>query len=237
MEQAKLQNSRYSSVGRAPHSYVMKYFSGEEMAVVAMPIAEFTSPTDGHVVTYNATNDEFELAAGGAGGATSTGFAIPLVQEIPEGIVGYPDMHDLVTASAHVSGMVLPNGASVSTINFKTMHPIPDDLAGTPAARIEFVIMTKGAVGGPADVRLTVSSLAVADTENFDQAFTAETETTVTMPTATETQDVYSQDMTSDPVAGDTVLVKLARDPTDAADDFTDDIQIVSATLWIARST
>jgi hypothetical protein len=49
---------------------VMKYYGGEEMAVVAMPIAELTSPTDGHVVAYNATNDEFELveAAGGGGG-------------------------------------------------------------------------------------------------------------------------------------------------------------------------
>lgn len=217
---------------------LIKYFSGEEMAVVAMPVAELTSPTDTHVVTYNATTDEFELAAGGGGGgATDTEFPIPLVQEIGEDAVAYSDAHDLVTASAHVTGWVLPDGAATATINLKTMHPIPDDLAGTPAARIEFVIMTKGAVAGPADVRLTVSSLAVADTENFDVAFTAETETTVTMPTATETQDVYSQDMTTDPVAGDTVLVKLQRDPTDAADDFTDDIQIVSATLWIHRST
>lgn len=48
---------------------VMKYYGGEEMGVVSMPIAEFTSPTDGHVVSYNATNDEFELAAGGGGAA------------------------------------------------------------------------------------------------------------------------------------------------------------------------
>lgn len=43
---------------------VLKYYSGEEMAVVAMPIAQLTTPTDGNVVSYNATNDEFELAAG-----------------------------------------------------------------------------------------------------------------------------------------------------------------------------
>lgn len=47
---------------------VLKYFGGEEMGIVAMPIAEFTTPTNAHVVTYNATNDEFELAAGGGGG-------------------------------------------------------------------------------------------------------------------------------------------------------------------------
>lgn len=48
---------------------IMKYYSGEELGVVAMPIAQFTTPTDGHVVSYNATNDEFELVAqtGGAG--------------------------------------------------------------------------------------------------------------------------------------------------------------------------
>lgn len=51
---------------------VLKYYSGEEMGTVAMPIAEFTSPTDGHVVTYNATNDEFELAAAAGGGTDTT---------------------------------------------------------------------------------------------------------------------------------------------------------------------
>jgi hypothetical protein len=47
---------------------VLKYFSGEELGVVAMPIAQFTAPTDGHVVTYSGTNDEFVLSAGGGSG-------------------------------------------------------------------------------------------------------------------------------------------------------------------------
>lgn len=51
---------------------IMKYYGGEEMGVVAMPIAEFTSPTDGHVVAYNAANDEFELVAGGGGSTPTT---------------------------------------------------------------------------------------------------------------------------------------------------------------------
>lgn len=45
----------------------LKYYSGEEFGVVAMPIAEFTSPTNGDVVTYNATNDEFELSPSSGG--------------------------------------------------------------------------------------------------------------------------------------------------------------------------
>jgi hypothetical protein len=47
---------------------IIKYYGGEEMGVVAMPIAQFTSPTDNYVVTYNAATDEFELQAGGGGG-------------------------------------------------------------------------------------------------------------------------------------------------------------------------
>jgi len=52
---------------------LIKYYDVEEMAVVAMPVAQLTTPTEGHVVTYNATTDEFELrvAPGAGGGITS----------------------------------------------------------------------------------------------------------------------------------------------------------------------
>lgn len=49
----------------------IKYYSGAEFGLVGMPIAEFTSPSDGDVVTYNAATDEFLLLPAGAGtGAT-----------------------------------------------------------------------------------------------------------------------------------------------------------------------
>lgn len=51
---------------------IIKYYSGEELGVVAMPIAQFTTPTNGAVPTYNSTNDEFELTVpAGAGTVTS----------------------------------------------------------------------------------------------------------------------------------------------------------------------
>ena len=46
---------------------LIKFFGTEEQGIVAMPIAQFTTPSDGFVVAYNATNDEFELVAAGAG--------------------------------------------------------------------------------------------------------------------------------------------------------------------------
>lgn len=51
---------------------VLKYFGGEELGVVAMPITQFTTPADGYVVAYNATNDEFELVAPSGGGGATT---------------------------------------------------------------------------------------------------------------------------------------------------------------------
>jgi len=46
---------------------LIKFFGIAEQAIVSMPISQFTSPVDGFVVTYNATNDQFELQPGGAG--------------------------------------------------------------------------------------------------------------------------------------------------------------------------
>lgn len=42
------------------------YGSDEEQFVVTLPVAEATSPTGGHLISYNATNDEFELVAAGS---------------------------------------------------------------------------------------------------------------------------------------------------------------------------
>jgi hypothetical protein len=44
---------------------LIKYFSGEELAVIAVPIAELTGMADGDVIKYNAANEAFELGAGG----------------------------------------------------------------------------------------------------------------------------------------------------------------------------
>ena len=50
---------------------IIKYFDGEEIGVVSMPITQFTTPTGGDVVAYNATNDEFELVTPSGSGITS----------------------------------------------------------------------------------------------------------------------------------------------------------------------
>ena len=129
--------------------------------------------------------------------------------------------------------MVLPDGSSVSEINFKCN--VPNDLAGTPAASLKFIIIGLG-TGTTDNVRLTVSSFAAADGELIDQAFAVETEATVPIPNAAETIEIYDQDMTTDPTAGDMLTVQLARDPADGADDYPADIMIIGAYLEIDRA-
>jgi hypothetical protein len=50
---------------------IIKYFSTAEMGVVAMPVAQFGSPINGAVPTYNSSTDQFDLATP-AGGGTVT---------------------------------------------------------------------------------------------------------------------------------------------------------------------
>ncbi len=176
---------------------------------------------------------ETDLLAGGGGGTIID--SIPCVLEVPEGTIAFPDIHALATQGSKVSGFVMPDGASVSKINFKCK--VPDALNASPVAKIRVTIMTLAAVAGPQAVRLTVLTKATADTENVDTAFTAEIETTVTMPIATETLDIYEQTLTNQPANGDFITGQLKRDPVDAADTFTGDIMIVAIELIVTRNT
>lgn len=51
---------------------LLRIYGGEEQFVISLPVAALSAPTDGYSITYNATNDEFELAPGGGGGGANT---------------------------------------------------------------------------------------------------------------------------------------------------------------------
>ena len=168
----------------------------------------------------------------GIGGGNFTE-RIRAVMEVPNDTVAYPDIHSLATAGIKVSGIVLPDGASASAINFKVN--VPDELNGTPAGSIKVYFMSLAA-GSSNNVRITVSTGAWANSENMDQALTAETEVTVAVPDTIESSFVLDQDMTTDPTAGDTIFGTISRDPTDGVDDFAGDIMIVDVFLEIERT-
>jgi len=82
----------------------------------------------------------------------------------------------------------------------------------------------------------TVSTGAFADSENMDTALTAETEVTVAVPDTIENRFTLDQDMTTDPTAGDTLLISITRDPTDVVDDYAADIIVTDVFLEIERT-
>jgi len=188
--------------------------------------------TTNEPITLGTTALVFTEFVGGGGGGTIID-SIPCVLEVPEGTIAFPDIHALVTQDSKVSGFVLPDGATLSEINFKCK--VPDALNASPAAKIRVTIMTLGASSG--DLRLQVSTKAAADTENIDLAFDLETEATVPMPTAIETMDVYEQTLTNQPSAGDFYTGQLKRDPVDSLDTYANDVLIVAIELIITRDT
>jgi len=161
--------------------------------------------------------------------------AVLCTLEVPEGVIAFPDINALATAGAKVSGMVLPDGASTSTINFKCR--VPRDVSSTPAMKIRIRIMTQAADTAHA-VRLTISTVGHAVNEDFDVALTAETEITAEMPDGTETgnEATIEVDLTTDWAADDTVLGQLKRDPTDAVDDYAGNILVVGIELLVDRT-
>lgn len=60
---------------------VLKYFGAATMGIVAMPVAEFTTPTNAAVPTYNSATNEFELTVP-AGGGNVSNVATPLNNQI-----------------------------------------------------------------------------------------------------------------------------------------------------------
>lgn len=207
--------------------------------VHAVGAAAITGQTD---LTDVAGTDEILLSDDGvlkkidaADVVVAIPYSIPIILEVPEGTNAFPDVRALSTTTAKkLTGAVLINGAGVvSTYNWKLAGPIPDTLPSSPVYTVRTSIMTRGAVAGPADLRLTIRSLAFADGEDMDVGLTAETEQTVTMPTADNTLDVWDQTLSITIAAGDYIFGQIERDSDDAADDFTDDVQPFNMCLII----
>ena len=158
---------------------------------------------------------------------------IPCVLEVPQGTVAYPDVHAMTTTtSKKITGIVLPDNAATSTLNFKCI--IPEDLHATSAQLIRVRFITLDADTAHA-VRLTVSTVGIAVNEDMDIGLTAETEFTAECADANDTMNeaLINVDLTTDWASGDTVLGLLTRDPTDGTDDYAGDILIVGIELLL----
>lgn len=98
---------------------IFKYYAGEELGVVAMPLAKFTTPANGAVPTYNSTNDEFDLTVPAGGGNVSK-VGTPVNNQVGvwtgDGTIeGDTDLtFDTATNTLTVGGPVVATSLSVS---------------------------------------------------------------------------------------------------------------------------
>lgn len=86
---------------------LIKYFAGEELAVIAVPVGELTGMSDGDTIVYSSANDEFTITAGGGGGS---GLTVSTAQASTSGTA--------ITFSSLPAGLnritVILNGVSLS---------------------------------------------------------------------------------------------------------------------------
>lgn len=128
---------------------VIKYFSTAEMGVVAMPVAQFGTPTNGAVPTYNATNDQFEMSVpSGAGDVVGPASATDNAIVRFDGTTGKAIQNSgvIIDDSNNVSGM--------ESLRFATGKGIHDAngneqlLFGQTASAVNNWQFTNAATGG-----------------------------------------------------------------------------------------
>ncbi len=156
---------------------LIKYFDGEEMVIVSIPVAETVTPTGGHVITYNATNDEFELIAAAGGSDTpwtvdhvAAGFDLNDLSNLefrdPSDSVSGPTINAIYVEAA---GMVhnVPTGNnfafSVNDVDQMTL----DITALTLAAGNNIILQASGALGLLTMGELTTPATPGANTGSF----------------------------------------------------------------------
>jgi len=197
---------------------------------------ELVIGTCGQVLTTNMCGDAvWAAAAGGScGNFTDRIRAIP---EVPEGTIAFPCIRTYATAGNKISGHIFPDGVSEGQVNYKVN--VPNNLAGTPAASIKvYIAATAAGTTCCQTTRWELKTLSVADGETLNAAMATDTTgTNLTMGTTADLLQILDLDMTTDPVAGDELLIQIKRKSNVAADDYAQDAFITGVFLEIDRTS
>ena len=190
--------------------------------------------TNGQVLTSDGTDIAWAAASGGS---FTLPHYIPCHLVVPEGTVAFPDIHDMVTGSLHVSSAVFPDGAATSTYNIKPILPLPEDLHGTPDLKLVIGMYPNDTEPTNINTRFTALSRWHATGEDLDQALQGETEVTIAMPTTEENMIVTTIALSTPTIAaGDLGLIQLTRDPTDGADVYAESVKLAWAYITCDRT-
>lgn len=176
-----------TSVADLSHG-LLKYYSGEEMGVVAMPIVQYTTPTDGYVVAYNATNDEFELVDNAGAGIAA------VVNDAAPQLGGMLDVNGNAIGDGTLELLTFTeDGSAVNHVNIENeaTGSGPIISAAGDDTNVDLNLAGKGtgivAVGSSEVVTLAATQTLTNKTLTAPVISTISNTGTVTLPTATDT--------------------------------------------------
>jgi len=137
------------------HGFI-KYFDGEEVVVVGMPVAQFGSPADGEAVTYNSTTNEFELRTPAGAGDMVLADVQTVTGAKTFGTIGGAVGKFILAGST--SGSTIVNAAAVAGSTTVTLQGVTgtlallgdklDAFAATTSAELAGVISDETGTGG-----------------------------------------------------------------------------------------
>jgi len=191
----------------------------EETAPVSADLVAIVDDPAGTPATEKCTRENF----------TKVYNTHPIVMEVPQDTVAYPDVFALGDASAKITGFWLPNSGT-SIINWKCI--VPQDLHTTAAAKVAIYMLPRTTVAN-STVNLTLSRLYVNTTEDVDAALSAESAVDVELTSTADFLTIYEYDVSAEPTEGELIVGTLTRTPGAANDDFTEDLLIVGMELRI----
>lgn len=110
---------------------------------------------------------------------------------------------------------------------------VPVSLGATPAAKIILILQANATAGA---TQVQVSTLAIADGESPDQAYTAETAQTVTVAATAYAHKEVTFTLTAAPVSKDVLYIEVFHDGDHASDTLAVDTLMPEAYLEIDQS-
>lgn len=99
------------------HTPLLRYFSGaEELLVIAIPNDQLTS-VDGHVISYNATDNEFEMVAAGAADNLGNHTATEIIKSVTFGLQGQNVGQTIIgTDASNAWTVTVPSGDAINCV-------------------------------------------------------------------------------------------------------------------------
>lgn len=203
---------------------LLKYYSGEVLAVIAVPVGELTGMANGDVIKYDSTADEFVVGAGASGG----GDLVVFVPALAGNSAG--------TVTQSTAWGPEYNLADASFTSWACQFKVPSGASSISSVKLLYEVR---ATSG--NVRCDVINMSIIDVDTHDSTITTDASgaTTLTLTAGTVGRlGIYTfastvyDGLTID--VDDIITFAISRDGGDAADTYAADFRLIGLLVTFA---